>query len=153
MGASITIDCYANRVNTLAMDTLQTRCHTGQPRSSADTDQSFTQALTALALLSSCYIVVLILSILVWQVCLKSTVNQRNLMHRKTIFSNVNGCIHKHRSTRIDISSITSIIACWLLLISCFSVILTYNQQLLFVLVVILAEECTVSIHWYGAGK
>ena len=24
MGASITIDCYANRVNTLAMDTLQT---------------------------------------------------------------------------------------------------------------------------------
>ena len=66
MGASITIDCYANRVNTLAMDTLQTRCHTGQPRSSADTDQSFTQALTALALLSSCYIVVLILSILVW---------------------------------------------------------------------------------------
>ena len=46
MGASITIDCYANRVNTLAMDTLQTRCHTGQPRSSADTDQSFTQALT-----------------------------------------------------------------------------------------------------------
>ena len=57
MGASITIDCYANRVNTLAMDTLQTRCHTGQPRSSADTDQSFTQALTALALLSSCYIV------------------------------------------------------------------------------------------------
>ena len=29
----------------------------------------------------------------------------------------------------------------------------SYNQQLLFVLVVILAEECTVSIHWYGAGK
>ena len=56
MGASITIDCYANRVNTLAMDTLQTRC-TGQPRSSADTDPRFTQALGWLSveLLSACY--------------------------------------------------------------------------------------------------